>query len=134
MRFRVRSYEVDQNGHLNGAVYVQWADHVRWETARAAGVSMQEFIESGIGPVNLTTTISYFSELRNGDEVDVSCDFEWTDGKTMRVVQEFRRPNGEIAAELVSIGGVLDLTSRRLVPDPRDSWSAFAKVPELLGL
>ncbi len=134
MRFRVRNYEVDQNGHLNGSVYVQWADHVRWETARAAGVSMEAFIASGIGPVNLQTTISYFSELRDGDVVDVSCDFEWSDGKTMRVVQEFRRPNGEIAAELTSVGGVLDLGTRRLVADPRDSWGAFAKVPELLGL
>ena len=134
MRFTVRTYEVDQNGHLNGSVYVQWADHVRWETARRAGVSMREFVGSGVGPVNLQTTISYFSELRDGDEVDVSCEFEWTDGKTMRIVQEFRRPDGEIAAELVSVGGVLDLETRTLVADPRDSWSAFAKEPELLGL
>lgn len=134
MRFTVRSYELDQNGHLNGSVYVQWADHARWEAARAAGVSMDELVASGVGPVNLQTTISYFRELRAGDEVDVSCVFEWGDGKTMRVVQEFRLPDGEVAAELVSVGGMLDLSTRRLVPDPRDCWGAFAKVPEVLGL
>jgi acyl-CoA thioester hydrolase len=134
VRFTVRSYELDQNGHLNGSVYVQWADHARWECARAAGISMEAFVASGIGPVNLQTTISYFHELRVGDEVDVLSVFEWGDGKTMRVVQEFRRPDGEVVAELVSVGGVLDLSTRRLVSDPREHWGAFAKVPELLGL
>jgi acyl-CoA thioester hydrolase len=84
--------------------------------------------------VNLQTTISYYSELRAGDDVDVSCAFEWGEGKTMRVVQEFRRPDGDIVAELVSVGGILDLHTRKLVADPRDCWGAFAKVPELIGL
>ncbi len=134
MRFTVRSYELDANGHLNGSVYVQWADHVRWECANAAGISMDEFFASGVGPVNLETTIRFHRELLGGDEVDVSCAFDWGDGKTMRVVQEFRRPDGELVAELTSVGGVLDLSERRLVSDPRERWRTFARMPELLGL
>jgi len=89
---------------------------------------------TGIGPVNLETTIRFHRELREGDEVDVSCAFEWSDGKTMRVVQEFRRPNGELVAELVSVGGLLDLVERRLVVDPSGRWRAAASQPALLGL
>lgn len=133
-RFVVRTYEVDQNGHLNGSVYVQWADHARWERAQAAGIDMEGLVGSGIGPVNLETTIRYHSELRVGDEVDVSCDFEWGEGKTMRVVQEFRLGDGTLAAELISVGGLLDLDRRRLVEDPKERWRLAAREPAALGL
>ncbi len=133
-RFTVRSYELDQNGHLNGLVYVQWADHARWECSRAAGVDVDDLISSGVGPVNLETTVRFHRELRAGAEVDVSCSFEWGDGKTMRVLQEFRDADGTLVAELVSVGGLLDLRERRLVPDPGARWRGLARVPELLGL
>jgi acyl-CoA thioester hydrolase len=134
MRFVVRSYECDQNGHLNGSVYVQWADEARGEAARAAGVDMAALFASGVGPVNLETTIRYHRELRLGDEVEVSCRFEWSEGTTMRVAQEFRRPDGTLAAELCSVGGLFDLNERRLIRSPADRWRSHARVPELLGL
>jgi acyl-CoA thioester hydrolase len=133
-RFTVRSYELDQNGHLNGSVYMQWADHARWESAREAGIDVDELLASGVGPVNLETTIRFHRELRAGDQVSVSCAFEWTDGVTMRVVQEFRKTDGTLCAELVSVGGLLDLEERRLVRDPRSRWREVARVPELIGL
>lgn len=134
VRFTVRTYEVDALGHLNGAVYIQYADHARWECARAAGVSIDELFSSGIGPVNLETTVRYHRELQAGDEVDVSVAFVWTKGTTMWVEQEFRRPDGTLAAEVTSLGGLLDLKERRLVADPAARWRAAATTPELLGL
>jgi acyl-CoA thioester hydrolase len=133
-RFTVRTYELDRNGHLNGSVYVQWADHARWECACAAGVSVDDLIGSGVGPVNLETTVRFHRELRAGAEVEVSCAFEWSDGKTMRVLQEFRTTDGTLVAELVSVGGLLDLRERRLVSDPRECWRGLARDPGLLGL
>ena len=130
----MRGDEIDANGHLNGSVYVRYADDTRRECAVDAGVAMDELLASGVGPENLETTIRFHRELREGDEVDVSCAFEWGDGKTMRVVQEFRRPSGELVAELVSVGGLLDLAERRLVTDPSGRWRAAAREPELLGL
>jgi hypothetical protein len=41
---------------------------------------------------------------------------------------------GEVAAELTSVFGLLDLAERRLVPDPRAVWHRHARHPELLGL
>lgn len=134
VRMSVRSYELDQQRHVNGAVYVQYADHARFECARAAGVSIDELLASGIGPVNLETTIRFLNELRGGDEVDVSCEFIWGDGKTHRVEQVIRRVDGTVAAQVRSIGGLLNLTTRRLVADPAAVWRAHATRPEVLGL
>jgi len=134
VRVSVRGYELDLNGHVASAVYLQYSQHARWECLRAAGVDQGQLIASGVGPVNLEETIRYHSELRGGDEVDISCAFAWSDGKTFRVDQEFRRPGGSLVAEVANTGGLLDLQKRRLVTDPGERWRAIATSPELLGL
>jgi acyl-CoA thioester hydrolase len=130
----VRSYEIDTLGHLNGAFYVSYADHARYECAQAAGVGADVLRGAGIGPVNLETTIRYLGELRSGDEVEVTCAFVWGEGKTFRARQEFRRPDGSVAAEVTSVCGLLDRNVRRLLPDPAERWRALASRPAILGL
>ncbi|WP_157247974.1 acyl-CoA thioesterase [Nonomuraea typhae] len=134
VRIAVRGYELDTQGHVNGAVYHQYGDHARWECLRAAGVTAAGMRADGISPVTLENTIRYHRELREGDEVEVTCGFVWGEGKTFRIVQEYRRPDGELAAEVSSVGGLLDLRERRLVPDPAGRWRALAADPAPLGL
>ncbi|MFI9804533.1 acyl-CoA thioesterase [Streptomyces sp. NPDC052301] len=134
VRVTVRGYETDVQGHLNQAVYLNYAEHARWSLLRAAGVSQAELIGKGVGPVTLETTIRYRRELLAGDEVDVTCAFEWGDGKTFRVLQEIRRPDGTVAAEITAVGGLLDLTERRLVADPGKAFAELAAEPGLFGL
>jgi len=134
VRITVRGYETDSQGHLNQAVYLQYAEHARWAYLEAAGVRQADLLAKGIGPVVLETTVKYRRELRAGDEVDVSCAFVWGDGKTFRLVQRITRTDGVLAAELTCAGGFLDLAARRLVPDPREPMLALASDPGLLGL
>lgn len=129
----VRGYELDTQGHLNQAVYLQYAEHARWELLRAAGISQDALLSSGVGPVAIETTIRYLRELRGGDEVTVSCAFTWSDGKTFRVVQEIRTVDGTRAAEITAVAGLLDLRERRLVADPAERMRALAASPELLA-
>lgn len=130
----VRSYELDPQGHVNGAVYVQYADHALWECVRAAGIDPGRMPETGVGPVNLETHIRFVRELRAGDEVTVSCAFEWSDGRTFRVVREFHDRAGRLVAHVTTVTGLLDLTVRRLVDDPARRWRSLAERPHLLGL
>ncbi|MFI9404771.1 acyl-CoA thioesterase [Nocardia sp. NPDC052316] len=130
----VRGYELDTQGHLNQAVYLQYAEHARWELMRAAGASQEKIVASGVGPVVLETTIKYLRELRGGDEVTVSVDFEWLTGKTFRFRHEIRKLDGTVAAEISTITGLLDLTTRKLVAAPGERFAALADRPDLLGL
>ncbi|WP_030058224.1 MULTISPECIES: acyl-CoA thioesterase [Streptomyces] len=133
-RITVRGYETDTQGHLNQAVYLQYAEHARWEYLQAAGIRQAELVAKGVGPVVLETTVKYLRELRAGDSVDVSCSFTWRDGKTFRVVQRLTREDGVLAAEITGVGGILDLAERRLVADPREPLRALASDPAVLGL
>jgi acyl-CoA thioester hydrolase len=63
----VRGYELDTQGHLNQAVYLQYAEHARWELLRAAGLPQEKLLASGVGPVALEVTVKFLRELRGGD-------------------------------------------------------------------
>lgn len=129
----VRAYELDSNGHLNSAVYMQYADHARWELLRAAGVDQRRMHDEGIGPVSLETTVKFQQEVRYSDELDVSCQFIWGTGKTFQVHNRLIHRDGRIAAEITNIGGLMDLVERKLVPRPDLRLRALARFPELLG-
>lgn len=133
-RFEVRVYEVDPQLHLNGGVYIQYADHARFACLRAAGVSVDALLADGFGPVNLETVIKYHRELRGGDAVDVTCEWEWGKRKTYGVYHRFLRTDGELAAEVRHVSGLLDLAERRLIPDPAAAWRSRAERPAVLGL
>ncbi|WP_433192484.1 acyl-CoA thioesterase [Nocardia sp. CA-107356] len=130
----VRGYELDTLGHLDQAVYLQHAEHARSELLRAAGIGQDKLIASGFGPVVLESTIKYLHELRGGDEVTINCEFEWDSGKIFRIHQETRKLDGTVAAKVTIVGGVLDLTARKLVADPGERLRTLAERPDLLGL
>jgi acyl-CoA thioester hydrolase len=134
VRVTVRGYETDVQGHLNQAVYVNYAEHARWTLLQAAGISQAELMGRGVGPVALETTIRYRSELLAGDEVDVTCAFEWSGGKTFRILQEVRKTDGTVAAEITAVGGMMDLKARKLVADPRELFEELTADPSLFGL
>ncbi|MCX4562133.1 acyl-CoA thioesterase [Streptomyces umbrinus] len=130
----VRGYETDVQGHVNQAVYVNYAEHARWSLLQAAGISQAGLAAKGVGPVSLEMTVRYRRELRAGDEVEVTCDFIWGEGKTFRVEQTIRKSDGSVAAEITGVGGLMDLKERKLVADPRDYFRALASDPGRFGL
>ncbi|WP_052864393.1 acyl-CoA thioesterase [Streptomyces niger] len=130
----VRGYETDAQGHLNSSVYVQYADHVRWSLLQAAGIRQSDLLDQGVGPVTLETTVRFRRELRAGDRISVDCLFEWGEGKTYRIEQRMVRADGEVAAEVGSVCGLLDLAERRLVSDPARFFRVTAKEPGLFNL
>lgn len=134
VRIVARGYEVDSNGHVAGTVLLQYGQHARWECMRAAGIDQTALAAREIGPVSLEERIRFHREIRAGQEIVVSCEFAWGDGKSFRIEQEIRLPDGTLAAEIANVGGLLDLKDRRLVPDPGQVWRSVATAPRLLGL
>ncbi len=134
VRVTVRGYETDVQGHLNQAVYLNYAEHARWALLQEAGITQSRLRAHGVGPVALETTIRYRRELLAGDEVDVSCVFDWSGGKTFTVEQKVTKTDGTVAALISAVGGLLDLEKRKLVPNPADVFRELAKDASLFGL
>lgn len=130
----VRGYELDTQGHLNQAVYLQYSEHARWELLRAAGIQQNDLIAGGIGPVVVEVNVKFLRELRGGEEVDVTCELAWAEGKVFQFKQQILKKDGTVCADIVVVGGILDLQARKLVPNPAERLAAVASDPALLGI
>ena len=130
----VRGYELDVNGHLNQAVYHQYAEHARWEVLVAAGLVPDKLQLSGLGPVVLESNVKYLRELHLGDEIAVTCACRWGAGKAFWMDQQILKLDGTVSAEFSVVLGLMDLKARKLVADPGQRFLQLAESPDVLGL
>ncbi|GAB1509118.1 acyl-CoA thioesterase [Actinophytocola sp. KF-1] len=118
-RIEVRGYELDSLGHVNHAVYHQYGEVARMKAFAEAGCDWDELMRRRVGPVLLSTTVNFRSELRGNDVVDVTCRAKFGTGKTFTLEQEIVKADGTLSAEMYGVFGVMDLDARKLFPDPR---------------
>ena len=71
-RWKVRTYEVDENGHVNNAVYLQWAEQLTAEHAEAAGFGREWSIARGGAWLVRRHEITYHQPARRGDEIQLT--------------------------------------------------------------
>ncbi len=69
-RFRVRSYELDENGHVNNAVYVQWAEDLTADHAESGGFGRAWTVERGGAWLVRRHEVTYHLPAARGDEID----------------------------------------------------------------
>lgn len=133
IRLKVRHYELDTLGHLNHAVYHQYAEVARLEWFESVGggdglVEGADGLGAGgnatVSPVMLETRVRFRRELRAGDEVDISCDVSFGEGKTFRMDSKIHKLDGTLAAEVEGVFGVMDLERRKLVDSPLEAFRA----------
>jgi acyl-CoA thioester hydrolase len=129
VRIAVRTYELDALGHLNQAIYHSYAEHARTELLRTLGVPLTDVISTGVGPVLLTGTMRYLRELRAEDVVDVTAEMAFGEGKTFTIASTLTKLDGTVAAEFTGTFGLMDLTARRLVTNPRDRLAELSDDP-----
>jgi YbgC/YbaW family acyl-CoA thioester hydrolase len=134
VRIAVRSYELDANGHVNHANYHRYGEHARTEQLRAAGCSLVQLVQHGLGLVMLETHATFLRELREGDQLAADSRFAFGSGRTFQNDHTLRRDDGVIVAEISCRVGLIDASTRRLVPDPQTRLLALATAPEVLGL
>jgi len=89
---------------------------------------------NGVGPVALDVAIKFRRELCTGDEVDISCEFQWGEGKIFHIQQEFRRADSTHVASLTGTAGLLDLQERRLIADPHARFLELAQLADPMSL
>lgn len=74
-RSRVAGYELDSNGHVNNAVYLNYLEAARWEGFFESG-AIDILKKQEISPVIIETQIKYIKELLMFDDFEVIT--EWT--------------------------------------------------------
>ena len=102
-RWTVRTYEGDENGHVNNAVYVQWAEHLTARHAEATGFGREWSIERGGAWLVRRHEVVYHRPARRFDEVELKVRVVSVSGVRGRRQTSIRRvADGTLLAEIAS--------------------------------
>ena len=128
-RWKVRTYEVDENGHVNNAVYLQWAEQLTAEHAEAAGFGREWSIARGCAWLVRRHEITYHQPARRGDEIELTVRVVGIGGVRGRRHTEIRLvENGMLLAEVASEWVWVRLIDGRPARVPGELLAAF-RVP-----
>lgn len=120
-RWRVRSYELDSNGHVNNAVYLNWAEEIATEHAEAAGYGRAWAASKGGGWVVRRSEITYHRPAVYGEEVELLVRVELVRGvRGVRRTLIRRAGDGEPLAEVLTEWVWVRLSDGRPAPVPRE--------------
>jgi acyl-CoA thioester hydrolase len=118
--FQVSWAHLDGNGHMANTSYMLIAIDCRFHYFASRGFEPAQFARQRIGPVVRSDSMDYFKELHLLQKVRVNLMASGlaADGSRFRIVNEFRREDGQLAARVTSTGGWFDLEARKLVAPP----------------
>ena len=103
VRWPVRIYELDSNGHVNNGVYLGWSEAVAAMHAEAAGYGREWSLERGGVWVVHKSEITYRRPAVYGDEVELTVRVELLKGaRGVRRTKIRRAADGELLCEVLT--------------------------------
>jgi len=112
--------DMDFNSHMSNTAYLDKSGDIRMMFFAENGFPTTEFMRLRIGPLVMKDTIEYFKEIHLLEEFRVNIQLAGLseDGSRFKLKNEFRKESGDLAATVLSFGGWLSLTERKLIPPP----------------
>jgi acyl-CoA thioester hydrolase len=103
VRWNVRPYELDGNGHVNNAVYLNYAEAITIEHAEAAGYGAAWTAAHGGAWMVHRTVVTYHLPAVYGDVLDLTVRVELVQGvRGIRRTTIRRHPDGAAVAEVLT--------------------------------
>lgn len=102
---KVRSYELDSQGHVNYGVYLNYLECARVLTMEQLGIPFQEYIKKKKFIVIAEVNIKYLSPAFMGDELEITLEGIKTGRASFTFKQEIiRKKDGKRIIEAVLTG------------------------------
>jgi thioesterase-3 len=121
----VRSTEIDVNGHVNNAKYLEYLEWGREEWYEQAQLPYDTFISLGVQTVIVNININYKKECKQGDLLSVTCVPERI-GRTSYVFkQEIYNQEKELCADALVTNVTMDLVTRKSKEAPDELRNLF---------
>ncbi|OAS17325.1 acyl-CoA thioesterase [Paenibacillus oryzisoli] len=109
----VRSTEIDVNGHVNNAKYLEYLEWGREEWYEACELSYEAFGALDIQTVTVNININYRKECKQGEHLTVSCRPEKIGNTSYVLRQEIRNGQGELCADALVTSVTMDSVTRK---------------------
>lgn len=119
--WRVRQYEIDAFGHVNNAVYLNWAEEMASRHAEASGLGAEWAASHQGGWVIRHSEITYHAPAHFGDELELRVQVELIKGtRAHRRTTIKRRSEGLLLAEVFTEWVWVRLSDGRPAPVPKE--------------
>ena len=115
----VRPTEIDVNGHVNNAKYVEYLEWGREDWYERLGLPYERLLALGAITVTVNLNLNFRRECRQGELLTVVTRPERLGRTSFALRQEIRKRDGELAADAVVTLVTIDPATRtgRPVPD-----------------
>jgi len=103
---KVRSYELDSQGHVNYAVYLNYLEYARVLSMEQAGIPFQDYIRHGHYIVIADIHIKYIAPAHMGEELEITLEGIKAGHTSITFKQEiFKKKTGKkiLEAQLTSV-------------------------------
>jgi acyl-CoA thioester hydrolase len=119
--YEIRWSDLDANGHVNYAAYINAAAELRYHFFWEQGFPPEKFVQLGMSPVYTAIRAEFLREVRLGETVTITYVVSGLSpqGDRWRVHHDILKSNGKKAVSLDIEGVILDLTTRKpALPSP----------------
>jgi YbgC/YbaW family acyl-CoA thioester hydrolase len=114
----VRSTEIDVNGHVNNAKYLEYLEWGREEWYEQNGLQYETLLAMGVQTVTVNININYRKECRQGEKLQIRTLPERVGNTSFVLKQEIRNERGEVAADAIVTVVTMDSETRKSRPVP----------------
>lgn len=118
---------LDQFGHTNNGVYLQWLEKVAWAHSNALGLSFTDYERLNAGCVARRHELDYLAATFAGDELQLATWIHENDGKTSmwRRFQFIRVADGKTVFRGQTHWVCIDMRSGRPKRQPPEFLAAY---------
>ncbi len=129
--YEIRWSDIDANGHVNYAAYIDAAGDLRYHFFTDHGFPPERFEQLGVGPIYTAIHASFLREVRMGEIVTITYALAGLSpqGARWRVHHDVLKSNGKKAVSIDLDGAILDLTTRRPALPTPELLQVFNLVP-----
>jgi acyl-CoA thioester hydrolase len=129
--YEIRWSDLDANGHVNYAAYIDAAGDLRYRFFIEHGFPPEKFNELGIGPIYTAIHAEFFREVRMGETVNITYAISGLSpsGARWKVHHDILKSNGKKSASLDIEGAILNLSTRKPAMPTPELLQTFNLIP-----
>lgn len=121
----VRSTEIDVNGHVNNAKYLEYLEWGRENWYENAGLPYERFLDMGIQTVTVNININYRKECRQNDRLSIRTRPEKVGRSSYVLLQEIYNQHGHKCADALVTSVTMNATTRKSCEVPDELRTLF---------
>ena len=131
--YEIRWSDLDANGHVNYAVYIDAAVDLRFRYFIEHSFPPERFVQLNIGPVYTALQARFLREVRMGETITLTYCLSGLSprGSAWKVHHDVFKSNGKKAVSLDLEGTLLDLATRKPVVPGLELLQTFQGTPRM---